>query len=278
MEAKLYEAKDYVDEELGYTLRMNYGSARDWVLHYHNYYEFFLTITDGIVHYVNGETQHLPKQSLVLVRTFDAHDYLPGDRESFLNLTFTCDVMREMCSYFGEKAEALVSAPMPPITVLDDSEYARVSEMLDMLNTSDISDLEARRIRAKFLLMELMFCLLNNKTERSDASLPKWLSELADYLKRPENFALTLEDMSERCQKSIEHISRSFKKHFGVTASDYMNEQKLVYSANLLLSTNLPIVDICYESGFGNLSYFYRRFKEKFGTTPQAFRKRVVKA
>ena len=277
MKPKLYEAKDYVDEALGYTLRVNYGSARDWVLHYHNYYEFFLTITDGIVHYVNGETQHLPKQSLVLVRMSDAHDYLSGGGQSFLNLTFTDEVMREMCSYFGERAEALISAPMPPITVLDDSEYARVSEMLDMLNTSDISDLQARQIRAKFLLIELMFCMLNNKTEHNDASLPRWLSELADYLKRPENFALTLEDMSKRCQKSLEHISRSFKKYFGVTASDYMNEQKLVYSANLLLSTNLPIVDVCYESGFGNMSYFYRRFKEKFGTTPQAFRKRVVR-
>ena len=277
MEPRLYLAKDYVDEKLGYTLRVNYCPTKDWVLHYHNYYEFFLTITDGIVHYVNGETQCLPKHSLVLVRMADVHDYVASRGGSFLNLTFTEAVMHEMCSYFGEGTQKLLSAPMPPVTVLDDSEHARITEMLNLLNTSDISDITSRRVRVKFLLMELMFCLLSNKTEHSTVSLPKWLSELAAYLKRPESFGLSLGDMSLRTGKSVEHISRSFKKYFGKTASDYMNEQRLVYSANLLLSTDLPIVDICYECGFGNMSYFYRRFKEKFGVTPQAFRKRVVK-
>lgn len=277
MEPKLYLAKDYVDEELGYTLRLNYGPTKDWELHYHNYYEYFLTISDGIVHYVNGETQHLPKHSLVLVRMSDAHDYVTGENFAFLNLTFTSEVMSEMRSYFGEGAERLITTAMPPVAVLDDSEYARVSEMLDMLNTSDISDMSMRKIRVKYLLVELMFCLLNNKPGHSTASLPKWLAELTSHLKRPESFGITLDDMSKMCKKSIEHISRSFKKHLGITVSDFMNEQRLVYSANLLLNTNLSIVDICYDCGFGNMSYFYRKFKEKFGTTPQVFRKRVVR-
>ena len=144
MTPKLYLVNDYVDCELGYTLRVNYGPAKDWELHYHNYYEFFLTITDGIVHFVNGETQSLPKHSLVLVRINDIHDYDTGEGCSFLNLAFTNDVMQEIVSYFGEAAEKLLTTSMPPVTVLDDTEYARVSKMLEMLNTSEIEDMQTK--------------------------------------------------------------------------------------------------------------------------------------
>jgi AraC-like DNA-binding protein len=41
----------------------------------------------------------------------------------------------------------------------------------------------------------------------------------------------------------------------------------------LLVETDDGIIDVAYSVGFGNLSVFYRFFKDAVGTTPAAFRK-----
>ena len=83
---------------------------------------------------------------------------------------------------------------------------------------------------------------------------------------------MTLSDMAAYTNKSREHISRSFKKYISLSVSEFMTVKRLNYSANLLLNTNLPVIDICFECGFQNLSWFYRKFKEKFSMTPLQFR------
>ncbi len=41
----------------------------------------------------------------------------------------------------------------------------------------------------------------------------------------------------------------------------------------LLVTTDIPIIEICQDCGFESLSYFYHRFKEHYCTTPSEFRK-----
>ena len=45
-------------------------------------------------------------------------------------------------------------------------------------------------------------------------------------------------------------------------------------AAELLTCTNLTISEICFSSGFNDLSYFYRSFTAKYGTNPGEFRRR----
>lgn len=47
-----------------------------------------------------------------------------------------------------------------------------------------------------------------------------------------------------------------------------------LYSANMLITTNLSITDLCYECGFENASWFYSSFKKKYVLTPKEFRKK----
>ena len=78
--------------------------------------------------------------------------------------------------------------------------------------------------------------------------------------------------MVELSGKSQEHLSRSVKKYYGVTLSEFVNELRLNYAVNLITNTNLKITDICYESGFGNLASFYTLFQKSYGKSPKKFR------
>ena len=73
--------------------------------------------------------------------------------------------------------------------------------------------------------------------------------------------------------KSREHVCRSVKKYYGQSLSEYINDRRLNFLANSLLTTNLPIIDLCYASGFENTAWAYTLFKRKYGTSPAKFRK-----
>ena len=79
--------------------------------------------------------------------------------------------------------------------------------------------------------------------------------------------------MLEISGKSREHLSTSLKKYYSVSPVEYISELRLNYAVNLMTSSNLNITDICYESGFSNLSWFYQVFENKYQKTPAAYKK-----
>ena len=64
---------------------------------------------------------------------------------------------------------------------------------------------------------------------------------------------------------------RYFKEKTGKSLSEYLNNMRLSYACRLLLDGKLSISQICYESGFNNLSYFNRAFKQQTGFTPTGY-------
>ena len=69
-----------------------------------------------------------------------------------------------------------------------------------------------------------------------------------------------------------EHLSRTVRKMLGCTPTQYVNQPRLTYAANLLLHTDQPILEISHTIGIDNLSYFYQIFRKRFGVTPARFR------
>lgn len=66
-----------------------------------------------------------------------------------------------------------------------------------------------------------------------------------------------------------------FKRAIGLTITQSISRQRLDTAQSLLISTDMPITQIAFESGFGSLSRFYEAFTGRFGAKPSAFRKRL---
>ena len=59
----------------------------------------------------------------------------------------------------------------------------------------------------------------------------------------------------------------------GCTFTEYLNGYRLSSACTLLSTTDKPVLEISYETGFTNLSYFNRLFKKKYGISPRIYRK-----
>ncbi|HMI02858.1 MAG TPA: AraC family transcriptional regulator [Pedobacter sp.] len=70
---------------------------------------------------------------------------------------------------------------------------------------------------------------------------------------------------------------RYFKRRTNKTLSQFVNYVRITHAIHLLAEEDMSISKVCFECGFGNLSYFNRQFKAVTGNTPYAYRKEFCK-
>lgn len=85
-----------------------------------------------------------------------------------------------------------------------------------------------------------------------------------------------IEEIAEKLNMSIASFSRYFKHHTHKTFSNYVTEIRISHACRLLMEGNHSISEICYQSGFENLSNFYRHFKKHTGLIPKEYRIRFL--
>lgn len=100
------------------------------------------------------------------------------------------------------------------------------------------------------------------------------LQMVLDYIINNYHSDITIDDMAKLCHVSYSYFSRLFFKMTGQSFSNYLTTVRLSAAEKLLITTEMSITEISFETGFCNLSYFTRRFTAKNGITPREYRKK----
>ena len=93
-----------------------------------------------------------------------------------------------------------------------------------------------------------------------------------DYLQTHFYIDESLGDVAERLGVSRRYFSLLFKEHAGESWLTHLRKLRIEYAKKLLLSTDRSVTTITFESGFNDLSNFYRCFKKLEGTSPEKWR------
>ena len=87
---------------------------------------------------------------------------------------------------------------------------------------------------------------------------------------------IAIADVAAACYFSQYHFMRFFKKYMGMSCGEYLKNLRLEKAAKAFSAGHTGIMDVAMDSGFRNLSYFYREFQKKYGYTPKQFIHRCV--
>lgn len=85
-------------------------------------------------------------------------------------------------------------------------------------------------------------------------------------------YDLELEEFARLCGRSLSTFKRDFKNYYHQTPGKWLSDRRLEYAKTLLISSDLNVNEVCFESGFRNSSHFNKAFKERYQFPPKKFR------
>lgn len=92
---------------------------------------------------------------------------------------------------------------------------------------------------------------------------------ILEHFHRP----LRAEELAEVARIHPSSLGRYVKRTTGLTLTQYVNQFRIGHACRLLAIDNRPVVEICFECGFQNLSHFNRCFRRSNGASPTEYRK-----
>ncbi len=95
-----------------------------------------------------------------------------------------------------------------------------------------------------------------------------------DYLMKNYREEVNLSRLASLVNMAEGSLCRYFKSNMGLTIFEYLNKVKVEFACKLLMDEDSSITDVCFNSGFQNLSHFNKQFKKITDATPREYRLR----
>ncbi|MGK9123877.1 AraC family transcriptional regulator [Olivibacter sp. SA151] len=92
--------------------------------------------------------------------------------------------------------------------------------------------------------------------------------DLTDYMEKNFMFNLPLEKFAYLTGRSLTTFKRDFSKVFHTTPQRWLTQKRLELAHYQFTEKQKRPIDVCYETGFENLSHFSYAFKKHFGYAP----------
>lgn len=103
------------------------------------------------------------------------------------------------------------------------------------------------------------------------------INRVFEFIMKRYTDEIYIKDIASKLNMSVAAFSRYFKHHTRKTFSDFVTEIRIGHACRMLMENNYSISEISYQSGFDNLSNFYRHFKRITGIIPKEYRSRFLK-
>ena len=152
-----------------------------------------------------------------------------------------------------------------PVQVIPDS--GKASDLFHLL--SDKTRLSPADIGVFYTLAGILIPLMANTTVCRTKEITEHTKEY--LIQHP--FAKTSE-LAKNCTISEAALYSAFRKSYDITLNQLRNNLLLEKAKDMLITTDQPIEYISYALQFSSTSYFRKKFKQYFNTTPTEMRKR----
>lgn len=280
-------------------LRRTYFHKNDYPInmHSHNFYELNIIVEGKGVHYLENKAFPIKAGDVFAISPSTLHGYWAETND--LNIFHLL-----LPHYVLEKyADELAKFPGYPLLFeieplmrrnISDSFFLHLSQAeLKRLN-SQLENLifiaEEEENEETNLLFELqsilLICTLSTLINKATLQQPAYIettqpdsvaiAKTIDFMHK--NFAerLSVEELAKKANMSRSTFLRRFTAMCQQSPMEYLSELRIKKACQLLKNGNYSVTDIAQRCGFFDCSHFIRVFTKLRGTTPNAYRKRIL--
>ncbi len=244
-------------------------NLHDYELHWHDCFEIELILEGKAVQELNGVHYEMESGTLYMLNPTDFHS-VKSDGAVVYNIMFREEVLDETV------LQKILGVEKNIVFELSKQEMQNIQFMMSQMHqefteVSDYSDLLIKNYMECLLMMILRKCefIKDDKKSSMNDSIRKALLYIhSRFRENP-----TLVQVAEIAGFNKNYFSGLFHETTGKTYKEYLNALKLEHSKKLVITSNLPITEICFAVGYSSLTNFLRVFKSYYGVSPAAMRK-----
>lgn len=240
-------------------VRKEYGENFNFSPHIHHCYELIVILSGEMTVTVNGNDYILNTNDSLLIFPNQLHS-LSSKKSKHMLYIFA----PKMVGAFNSAKQTLL--PNDNRLKLD----KHTIELLDRL------DENSSMYSLKGILYTVCGIFDENASYKKTApDKNNLLLKIFSFIESNYNKNGSLKDLSATLGYDYAYLSRYFKKITGISYNDYLNSFRLNSACYLLQNSNLSVIECAEECGYKSLRTFNRNFKEHYGYSPSAYRKKL---
>ena len=252
--------------------------------HSHNYVEMIYMCQGSTVHTINGDRIELKTGELLILNQNAVQEILPaGEYDIAVNFIVLPEFFNTAFSMIGAEENQLKDFLVGALCGRDEETsylYFHVADILPVQNLIEnmvwtiFYDISNKR-SSNQITMGLLFLQLLNYMDKMEAGGRKFDTEIMANVYRyiEDHFNEgTLSELAVEMKVDVYWLSREIKKKSGKTYKELLQEKRMQQAVYLLINSRIAVSDIIEAVGYDNTSYFYRKFKERYGISPKEYR------
>lgn len=272
--SQVVHLKDNMSDDTS-VLNSHIINSGDVNYHDHSFYEICYVVDGTLPHYVNEQKMDLNAGDVIFLRPHDKHVYVRDNNciSYHRDIIFQSNFFESVLNFLHpDLLEAYHKDFLPVKTNLSIETLEKFEKKIAEYSLISNDNTKAKLIFAKTILVELLY-YYNKPLLQTENDYPLLVNQIIQKLNMRHVLKKGTEYIFSNFNYSKSHICNTFKKHMHVSLTEYINELRLNYAANLLKLTSSSLYDISQECGFSSLSYFNKLFKQHFNCTPARYRK-----
>lgn len=100
------------------------------------------------------------------------------------------------------------------------------------------------------------------------------VSRVVSHIQKNLDEELRSADLAAIAGLSSGQLERRMRRVFQLTTAQFIRKARIGHAAQLLATSELPVVEIAFRCGYGDQTAFTRQFRSTVGLPPMAFRER----
>jgi AraC family transcriptional regulator, transcriptional activator of pobA len=246
--------------------------------HRHNFYMICLIIEGSGSHIIDFEKIDIVPNRLFFLKPEQVHFWEVNPNSKLAVVQFSDDYLTELFNYNSIPAINTSSESFFNLPAATAKSFFENFKMID--SESRLKKLNSDKIIQAgifILLSEIERLAKSDLIQRTKNNKYTILENFKNLLNRNYKEVTTVSEFAKLLNITPNYLNIIVKETTGLTANEFIHKRIVLEAKRLLINNPHDIVQIAFELGFKDASYFARFFKRTTGLNPTEFRNATYK-
>ena len=241
--------------------------------HVHGDYEFSILLDGRLTIHAEGEQITCEAGDIWILNPYQCHE-LRAEKPALVGVV---QLDHGFLSSFSPKVRQIffsLEKVRPGTEGYDEIQEALLRLLRLSPDTEKHGELEASELIIRLFRLfagTVSYQYVSDRQRSLDQAQGDRMRRVSEFIE--ENYAqkLLLSQIAENEGLSMGYLSHFFKEAFGMPFQVYLNRYRCEKAREMLLTSDLTLLDICVSCGFSDIKYLNKYFRMQYGCSPKKY-------